>query len=147
MKPLQQLLPVVYWHVVCATGSRCPDGPMSPDPTWKLAVEQVNGKVTTDIGKSAVNEEVQNCDCDNAIRYDVSGKPYAYYHRLNDVSSWDMYGMLTGCWKSENNKANADFWMFSTEAELLKGDWHPAWRSCDCECDTFSTCACLFHYR
>ena len=42
-----------------------------------------------------------------------------------------MYEMITGCWKSENNKVNADFWLFSTEAELLAGDWHPAWLAMD----------------
>lgn len=97
----------------------------------RLAVEQADGKIVTDIGKSAVNAEMQNCDCENAFRYDINGKPYVYYHRLKDVSDFDTYAVMTDCWKEDGNKVNSDIWMFSTEAELLKGDWHPAWRFCD----------------
>lgn len=96
-------------------------------------MEQVNGKVVTDIGKSAVNEEMENCKCDNAFRYEINGKPYVYYHRLKDPSEseFDTYEVMTGCWKEEGNKVNADIWLFSSETELLQNDWHPAWRSCD----------------
>ena len=41
----------------------------------RLAFEQVNGKIVTDIGKSAVNEEMQNCGCDNAFRYESTPRP------------------------------------------------------------------------
>ena len=54
-----------------------------------------------------------------------------YVHRLKDPADFDTHAVFTECWKEEGNKINADIWMFSTEAELLKGDWHPAWRSCD----------------
>jgi len=97
----------------------------------RLALEQVNGKTVTDIGKSAVNEEMENCKCDNAFRYEINGAPYVYYHRLKDPSGFDTYEVMTGCWKEEGNKVNDDIWLFSTEAEMLKGDWHPAWRYCD----------------
>ena len=59
------------------------------------------------------------------------------------VSSWNMYEMITGCWKSENNKVNADFWLFSTEAELLAGDWHPAWLALDVKVILIPRC--IFH--
>jgi hypothetical protein len=101
---------------------------------------QVNHEVKTDIGQAETNEEMQNCGCDNAIRYEIDGKPYAWYHRLKDVHEFDYYELITGCWQSSvngiSNKYNADFWIFSSETELLRGDWHPAWRSCDYDdCD------------
>jgi hypothetical protein len=47
------LVVLLQWPAVGASaGSRCPNGPMSPGPTWKLALEHANGKVTTDIGES-----------------------------------------------------------------------------------------------
>ena len=92
--------------------------PTALDHSATLVFEQVDGKVITDIGKSAVNEEMENCKCDNALRYDINGKPYVYYHRLQDPAGFDTHEVITGCWKEEGNKVNADIWLFSTEAEL-----------------------------
>jgi hypothetical protein len=56
---------------------------------------QVNHEVKTDIGQAETNEEMQNCGCDNAIRYEIDGKPYAWYHRLKDVHEFDYYELIT----------------------------------------------------
>lgn len=70
-------------------GSSAVGTPLTPAPKWLLAWAQEDGVVKTDLGASKVNEEGQNCGEDNAIRYEIKNKPYAWYHRITGATDFE----------------------------------------------------------
>lgn len=63
------------------------------------------------MGKAVVDEAWRSCSPHlSAIRYDIAGKPYAYYRRNHEAAAdkkFSAFELISDCWKSKQVRVSA----------------------------------------
>eukprot|EP00941_MAST-03F_sp_MAST-3F-sp1_P004669 g4669.t1 len=83
---------------------------------WTKIMHKVKHKVIMDLGREKTNKLFEKS---GTWRYDIAGKPVAYYVRTNGKwKNFDAYHYMTEVWESKDNTMHKDYEIYSTEADL-----------------------------
>jgi len=98
------------------------------DKAWVKVFESRNCKKITDVGTPKTDSGFTK---GSMFRYDINGKPYAYYKRITAIrGSVSIRSLMIGTWSvRKGNKFNKDFKLYSSEDDA-KANRH-AWKACN----------------
>jgi len=91
--------------------------PSKPKLSWQMVFEQDNCVKNVDMGQNAVNHLFNQSF---VFRYDIDGKPYAFYKRISPIKGrFSIYDLMLTHWKVDaSHKLGRDFKLYSTEEDL-----------------------------